>query len=107
MVTAKLPQSVHQTLLEQIIKDGYGMRGKSRWVQEAIERFLQVQNYPELVDIATEMNEMTTVISARVSHQLILSLEEAVITIRRVYPTMEGVKSGLIRASIIQRLIRG
>lgn len=107
MVTAKLPESVHQTLLEKIIKDGYGMRGKSRWVQEALEQFLSLNNYPELVDIATEMNEMTSVISIRVAPMLLQNLDKAIIAVRKIYPGMEGVKSCLIRASIIQRLIRG
>ncbi len=107
MITAKLPKSVHQKMLEKIIKDGYGMRGKSLWMHEAIERFLQLENYPEFVDIATEMDEMIAVVTARISRELIGKLDEAVIVVRREYLGMEGVKSSLIRASIIQRLIRG
>ncbi len=33
-------------------------------------------------------------------------LDQAIIKVRRQYPAMEGVKSNLIRASIMQRLIR-
>lgn len=104
--TAKLPKSVQQKLLEKVIGDGYGMRGKSKWIGEAIEHFLSLANYPELVDIATEMEEMTDVVSMRLTRELAQQLDDAVIVVRKDFPALEGVKSCIIRASIIQRLIR-
>lgn len=105
--TAKLPKSIQQTMLEKIIRDGYGMRGKSKWISEAIEHFLILDNYPELVDIANEMEEMTDVVSMRLSRELVQKLDVAIIVVRKEFPALEGVKSSIIRASIIQRLIRG
>lgn len=104
--TTKLPHSAHQAMLEKIIRDGYGMRGKSKWISEAVERFLQIPNYPELVDIANDMEEMNEIISLRTSEELTLQLDKAIIEIRKQYPAMEGVKSSIIRAGVIQRLIR-
>jgi hypothetical protein len=104
--TVKLPHSAHQSILEKIIKDGYGMQGKSKWITEAIEAFLQLPNYPELVDIAHDMEELSDMLSLRLSKALTLQMDEAVIAIRKQYPSMEGVKSNIIRAAIMQRLIR-
>ena len=103
--SAKLPKSLHQAMLEKIIKDGYGMRGKSKWLNESINKFLQMSNYPELVEIADDIEEITEAISFRISEQMLLQLDAAVIEIRKEYPALEGVKSNIIRASILQSLI--
>ncbi len=105
MTSAKVPKSLHQAMLEKIIKDRYGMRGKSKWLNEAIERFLQIPNYPELVEIADDIEEVTETVSFRVSEEMLLRLDRAVIEVRKQYPGLEGVKSNIIRASILQSLI--
>lgn len=103
----KLQKKLHHKMQQQIINDGYGMRGKSRWIVEAIETFLQLPDYPDLVDIAGDMNQLAEVVSVRLPENLMLKIDKAIIEVRKVFPAMEGVKSNLIRASIIQRLIRG
>lgn len=106
MTSIKLQKKLHQRLQQRIISDGYGMRGKSRWITEAIESFLSLPDYPPMVDIADEMDQLSDVISIRLSDSLAHRMDEAVICIRRQYPAMEGVKSNLVRASIMQRMIR-
>lgn len=91
---------------QQIISDGYGMRGKSKWIIEAIESFLKLPDYPCFTDIADDMHQLTDVISIRLPYDLLSLIDRAVIEVRRHYPIMEGVKSNMIRASIMQRLIR-
>lgn len=91
---------------QRIISDGYGMRGKSKWIVEAIESFLMLTDYPTLADIACDMDQLSEVISIRLPDALMSKLDKAIIEVRRHYPAMEGVKSNLIRASIMQRLIR-
>ncbi|MBA3706001.1 MAG: hypothetical protein H0W84_08915 [Bacteroidetes bacterium] len=104
--TAKLPKEIHQRVMERVISNRYGMRGKSKWINEAMNNFFSLPNYPELVDLAEDMEEMTDVISIRIPEDLYIMLEKAVIEVRKNYPGMEGVKSKIIRASLIQRLIR-
>lgn len=106
MTSIKLQNRLHYKMQQRIINDGYGMRGKSRWLIEAIESFLQLPDYPTLVDIAGDMDQLSDIISIRLSEDLNVKLDQAIIQVRRHYPAMEGVKSNLIRASIIQRLIR-
>lgn len=91
---------------QQIVADGYGLRGKTRWLEEAMTEFLALENYPELVDIASEMENLTKIISLRINEKLLRTLENSALKIREQYPMIEGVKSNLIRASIMQKLIR-
>jgi len=106
MTSIKLQKLLHFKMLQRVINDGYGMRGKSRWIVEAIEAFLQLPDYPTLADIAGDMNQLSEVVSIRLPNDLTSKIDYAIIEVRRHYPSMEGVKSNLIRASIMQRLIR-
>jgi hypothetical protein len=106
MTSIKLQKIIHLKMQQRIISDGYGMRGKSKWIIEAIEDFLLLDDYPYLVDIAGDMEKLTALVSIRLTDTLAIKLDKAVIKVRRQYPAMEGVKSNLIRASIMQRLIR-
>lgn len=106
MTSIKLQKVLHHKMQQQIIGDGYGMRGKSKWIIEAIENFLQLPDYPALTDIADDMEQLSEIVSIRLPDDLMAQLDKAVIAVRRHYPAMEGVKSNLIRASIMQRLIR-
>ena len=81
------------------------MRGKSKWIIESVEYLLQIEDYPDLVDIAEDMDQLNDMVSIRLPEQLMITIEKAIVKIRRQYPTLEGVKSNLIRASIIQRLL--
>jgi hypothetical protein len=107
-LTAKLPTEIHQKILERIIHDKYGMRGKSKWINEALEIFLGLPDFHEFVEIGEEMEqiEMNGIISIRIPNTLYHKLEDAVIQVRKQHPGMEGVKSKIIRASLLQRLIR-
>jgi len=106
MTSIKIQKVLHLKMQQRIIGDGYGMRGKSKWIIEAIENFLSIPDYPSLVDIAGAMEQLTEIVSIRLSDELMIKIDQAIIDVRRQFPAMEGVKSNLIRASIIQRLIR-
>jgi predicted transcriptional regulator len=107
MTSIKLPKQTHQKMLEKIISDGYGMKGKSRWIVEAITNFLALQNFHELVDIATDISDVTEMVTIRLPNEVAAKIDKAIIAVRKCYPAMEGVKSHIIRASIMQRFIRG
>ena len=106
MTSLKLQKNLHRRLQQRIIEDGYGMRGKSKWIIESIESLLQLSDYPTLVDIADDMDHLSDMVSIRLPENLMLKIEQAVVHVRKQYPIIEGVKSNLIRASIIQRLLR-
>ena len=105
-VTFVLPDNLQKDFKAQIIKDGYDMRGKSRWVSEGIERLLEMRNYPELVYLNNEMKGFEKMESVVVTKELKKFLDSAVITIRKEYPILEGVQSRIVRTAIVQRLLR-
>lgn len=106
MTSIKLQKKLHYKMQQRVISDGYGMRGKSKWIVDAIDAFLNLADYPLLTDIADDMDQLTEIISIRLPDGLMSKIDRAIIEVRRHYPAMEGVKSNLIRASIMQRLIR-
>lgn len=107
VVSFKMPFFLEKELLQKVIMDGYGMRGKSRWVTEAIESFLKISDYPELVEIAADDKKFIEATSIRIPRTLADKIDHAALEVRRKYPVLEGVKSNIIRASIHQRLLRG
>lgn len=106
MTSIKLQRNLHQRLQRRVIEDGYGMRGKSKWIIESVESLLKLQDYPTLVDIADDMDQLSDMVSIRMPDEVMKKIENAVVQIRKQYPTIEGVKSNIIRASIMQRLLR-
>lgn len=104
--TVRLPNSTRQEMMEVIIKSGYGMRGKSKWLSEAIHQLLSINNYHEFVDIGNEMEGLSDIESFYITEELKAQLDQALVIVRTYYPAMEGVQSCIIRTSIIQRLIR-
>lgn len=106
MTSIKISKEIHTKMLHSIVASNLSLRGKSQWIIEAIENFLNIEDFPELVDIANEMEDLTEVVSFRMPEPIMDQLEKAVVTVRREFPSMEGVKSNIIRASVIQKLIR-
>lgn len=104
--TFKILDSLNQKLDEKVIADGYGMRGKSKWVREALEKLFTYSDFPELVSISDDMENANHPITVRLPRKLFLEIEKAVITIRKNFPELEGIKSLIMRTAIMQRLIR-
>jgi hypothetical protein len=105
-VTFKISAPLNQKINEKIIADGYGMHGKSKWLREAIEKLFIIPNYPELVSLAGDMENVICSISIRIPEQLFLEIEKAIVPIRKLSPNLEGVKSKILRTAALQRLIR-
>jgi hypothetical protein len=105
-ITFYVPEILQHELQARVIKEGYGLRGKSRWVSEAISRLLIINNFPELVNYSDSMGGFekaeTIVIDQATQH----ALENAIIQIRKNFPLLEGVKSRIIRTALLQRLLR-
>ena len=88
-----------------MVKDGYDLRGKSRWVSEAISRLLEITIFPEFVKMNDEMHGFGKFESVVVGRDLKKQLDDAIIHIRKQYPAMEGVQSRIVRTAIVQRLL--
>lgn len=94
-------KEIHTKMLEE----GYSLREKSKWISEAIEDFLTLKEYQSLVEMAELVNDLTKNETIYITPEIEDKLDEAIIKVRTQYPTLEGVKSLIVRASIIRRLV--
>lgn len=107
-ITVRLPVSLEMDFMKRVITDGYGMKGKSKWVYEAILHFMRLDDFEEYVEYADEMEspEKTKLQSFYFDLEFVRLLNDSVIKVRKQHPHLEGIKSLIIRSSIIQRLFR-
>lgn len=104
--TVRLSHGVRQEMLKRIIDEGYGLRGKSKWIVEAIEYLLSLPNFVDYVVIANEMTTLTEPEVIQLPVSLRNQIDTAAIDVRSKHPLLEGVQSLIIRSSIMQRILR-
>lgn len=111
MATIKLsftvPTALQEEMRKAIVGDGYGLRGKSKWVSEAILSLLSQKNFPFLVNVSDEMSGLDKVDTICVDKEMKRAIDEAALEIRKKYLSMEGIQSRIIRTALMQRLLRG
>lgn len=105
-ISCAMPYLLKKEIREYVIKDGYGLRGKSLWISEAIQNLLSLSDYPELVSYNNEMHGFDALETVVIDYKTKLAIENAVLKVRTEYPTLEGVKSRILRTSIMQRILR-
>lgn len=105
-VTFVIHETLQKELRKKMITDNYGLRGKSKWVSEAIELLLSMENYPELVNIGDGLKNFQKTETITMDTVLKNKLDAAIIEIRKKYPLSEGVQSKIVRTAIIQKLLR-
>ena len=106
-LTVRFSKRLKSEMQLLLIKSGYGLHGKSRWLKETLHVFLQQPNYIDYVEHGTNLNQADlTVVEAfsldALTHQLI---KDSLVKIRIKYPLFEGVQSALVRSAIIYRLM--
>ena len=100
-----LPENALKEIREHMIEDGYSLREKSKWISEAIEDFLKLSEYQSLVEMAELVGQLAKTETIYITSEIEEKLEEAIVKVRQQYPTLEGVKSLIVRASIVRRLV--
>ena len=101
-----VPSSLKNELRESVIKQNYGLRGKSIWISEAVENLLNYKDFVELVSYGDEMYGFDQVETANLDYSLKLKIDNAIFQMRKEFPRLEGVKSRIMRTAILQRLLR-
>ena len=104
--SVKVPEQLNKKIIESVIACGYSMRGKSKWIEEAIHHFIGMPDFIECVDFASEIEALDTTISVRLEKETVKKLDEAALEVRKVHPMMEAVRSNIIRAALFQYLIQ-
>jgi hypothetical protein len=100
-----LSASATKEIRERMLKEGYSLREKSKWVSEAIEDFLMLNEYHTLVEMAELLDDFYKTEAFYITPDLEDKLEKAIIEVRKNHPAIEGVKSLIVRASIVRRLV--
>jgi hypothetical protein len=104
----KIPKVLELEMQKKIISSGYGLRGKSKWICAMIVSFL---NFPDdefifdSIDYIEELDNLDKSMSFRPTEEVDKLLREWLIKARTYNPTIEGVKSKIIRAAIMNALI--
>lgn len=105
-ISFAVPNDLSQEIRTHVIKNGYGLRGKSKWISEAVERLILLKGFVELINYSDEMQGFDQIETVVIEYPLKLKLDDAILKIRKEYPTIEGVKSRIMRTAIMQRIIR-
>lgn len=108
-VTIRFSSRLKSEMQTALIKSGYGLRGKSKWLAEAIQLFIQQSNFVEFAEQGMDINqaELTVVEAFYLDFVTLGCVTAALIDIRKQDPLFKGVQSALIRAAVIYRLMLG
>jgi hypothetical protein len=101
-----IPAGILLDIREKMISQGYDLKGKSKWISEAVNDLLVTENFSELVNINDQMQDFQKLDSISIDHGLKIQIDNAILEIRKNFPAMEGVQSKIIRTAIVQRLLR-
>jgi hypothetical protein len=89
-----------------MMHQGYDLKGKSKWISEAVYQLLAMPNYSDLVMINNQMDGFEKLDSISIDLDLKEKVDESVLEIRKQFPMIEGVQSKILRTAIVQRLLR-
>lgn len=105
-LTYFLPERLHAEMMDLLIKEGYSIREKSRWICEAIERLFGFDNYVELVAFSDDMASLSKKDTLTIPEDLKKTLVGNTRKVKSQHLDMEGVQSRMIRTAILQRILR-
>src|SRR5258708_7629381 len=88
-----IPEGVLIDIKERMISQGYDLKGKSKWISEAVNGLLATENFSELVNINDQMKNFQKLDSISVDQDFKIKLDNAILEVRRNFPTIEGVQS--------------
>ncbi len=102
----RINENTEKEMFSCLVNEGYGLKGKSKWIVDSVESFLKMPEYWDLVDIASEQGDLNRPVMCVVPESLNKKIENSIDEVRAHFPRLEGVKSNIFRAAIMQRLIR-
>lgn len=106
-ITVRFSKRLKSEMQNALIKSGYGLHGKSRWLKEAIRHFFLQADFIDYVENGTDINqaELSEIEAFYLDFDTIQKLKAAFLQIRVKYPLFEGVQSALIRSAVVYHLM--
>ena len=106
--TIKLPVKLSKQLDLKVVENGYGLRGTSRWINDAIKQLLTFYDQDfivEMIENTDDIENLDTSICFTYDVSITDLLDKWVLIIRNIHPLFEGVQSKIIRACIIHKIL--
>jgi hypothetical protein len=103
-VVFRLPKKLQDDMNAQIGADGYGMMGKSRWINEAIDQLLKKSEWMDRIsyEINTPQDAKEDVLITCVTNDKLKKYSNIMAT---KLPISTAAKSAIIRHAIMARII--
>jgi hypothetical protein len=102
----RLPKRLKEELDSAVIAEGYGFKGRSQWVEDAIQKLLSMKTFYEFVVLDEDLNVSFSPDSFTLTEKTRDKLENAIVLVRQYNPRMDVMLSAIIRTAIMQKLIR-
>lgn len=106
-ITIRVSGKLKREMQSAVIKAGYGLHGKSKWLKDSIAKFLNEKNYVDYVENGININqaELNEIEVFYLNQETLSLLNAALVEVRVRYPLFEGVKSAFIRSAIVYQLM--
>ena len=101
----RLPQPVLKKIADSLITNDYSLKYRSRWICEALDEFIQIDEYPDLIAEQFMDKGDNEVIPITLRHQAHQQLAVAAQGYVERFNTAVIDQSDILRAAIIHRLI--
>lgn len=103
--TVALPGDLLFALDKRVVEEGYGLRGRSKWLREALQQLVHYEDYVQLIGMPQGVKSARNV-TFTLDDESMQALNKAVADVRASNVFAEGVSSEVIRTAIYQRLLR-
>ena len=107
-ITFKAHPDLIYSMHKAIRVAGYGVRGKSKWIADALTELFDIENYWEVVIEEKPMAKLNDNPECFfVSSDMRSKLDDAIRLCNLKSPFKQGLQSSIIRSAIMQKLING
>ena len=103
----RLPKRLKEELDSAVINEGYGFKGRSLWVEDAIDKLLNIETFYDLVILDEDLDTVSVPDGFSFTIHTRNKLDDALVLVRQHHPRMNAMLSAIIRTAIMQKLIRG
>ena len=107
-ITVRFSKRLKSEMQAALVKSGYGLHGKSKWLKEAVTTYLNQADFFDYIEQGIDANqaELSEVEAFYLDQATIQVVKDAFIKVRVKHPLFEGVQSTIIRAAVIYALAK-
>lgn len=108
-IQVRLPAPLLSELNQAMLSNNYGLKGRSRWAEEAICFLINLESFEDLVTLDETINTSLSPCSFTLSEKTKNILEDALLkSLTKVKPEYRNnlSLSSIVRTAILQRLLR-